>query len=218
MSPNQNNSVTDIKPIPNGQSQNKDRVFQDAKNVRPAARGVEQSKVKKLSPHAVSRDSKEYLVDNLSMLIASGVSVGEALDTIGKEMPSKKVRAVIAEMRNKGFSLEWDVYYPIDAQFNVMASFGFITMHPNLEINATSSTNLGSALNKVKGRNKTIFRPGLGVEYLEKNWGARGRLLWDDTQKLYLNTDRVGATFFNALTPKAFKQTMTFTFGVFYRF
>jgi len=125
---------------------------------------------------------------------------------------------VIAEMRNKGFSLEWDVYYPIDAQFNVMASFGFVTMHPNLEINATSSTNLGSALNKVKGRNKTIFRPGIGVEYLEKNWGARGRLLWDDTQKLYLNTDRVGATFFNALTPKAFKQTMTFTFGVFYRF
>ncbi len=101
MSPNQNSPVTDIKPIGVKPNQNKDQVFKDAKNVRPAARGVEQSKVKKLTPHAVSRDSKEYLVDNLSMLIASGVSVGEALDTIGKEMPSKKVREVIAEMRNK---------------------------------------------------------------------------------------------------------------------
>jgi hypothetical protein len=124
---------------------------------------------------------------------------------------------VIAQMRNKGFSIDWDIYYPLDSKFNIMAIVGFVTMHPKVEIYTAGSTNLGAALRTVSGRNKAIFRLGAGAELVEKNWGARMKFLWDDTQKLYLNVDQVGK-FFPSITKYAFKQAITATFGLFYRF
>lgn len=61
----------------------------------------QKSNVKKLPRGAVSRESKEYFVENLSMLIASGVSIGEALETVATEMPSKRVKKAVIDMAAK---------------------------------------------------------------------------------------------------------------------
>ncbi len=124
---------------------------------------------------------------------------------------------VIGQMRNQGFSFEWDVYYPLDPFFNLMGIIGLVTMHPNIEIQTSPNTNLAQALRTVYGKNKTILRLGIGGDYEQKHWGARGRIFWDQTQSLYVNTDNVGAVF-TTITPEAFKQTCTFTFGVYYKF
>lgn len=57
--------------------------------------------VKKLPRGSVSRESKEYFVENLSMLIASGVAIGEALETVATEMPSKRVKKAVMDMAAK---------------------------------------------------------------------------------------------------------------------
>ena len=62
------------------------------------ATAKDEKKIRKLSRGAASRDSKEYFVENLSMLLSTEVTVSEALTSIAKEMPSRKVKAVLEEM------------------------------------------------------------------------------------------------------------------------
>lgn len=117
MSPNQNNidairmrsdEPTQPQPVPQtGQgapantsqqavTQPKQKKVERAKRITP-----QKSNVKKLPRGAVSRESKEYFVENLSMLIASGVSIGEALETVATEMPSKRVKKAVIDMATK---------------------------------------------------------------------------------------------------------------------
>jgi len=49
----------------------------------------------------ISRESSEYLMDNLSMLISSGVSIGEALESIAHEIPDKRPRQALDQMRRQ---------------------------------------------------------------------------------------------------------------------
>ncbi len=72
----------------------------DKKQQAQAAKQAKsQKKVKKsLSRSAASRDAKEYFVENLSMLLSTEVTVGDAIATISKEMPSKKVKKALEEM------------------------------------------------------------------------------------------------------------------------
>ena len=49
----------------------------------------------------ISRETSEYLVSNLSMLITSGVSIGEALDSVAQELPDKKARKVLKQMEHE---------------------------------------------------------------------------------------------------------------------
>ena len=123
---------------------------------------------------------------------------------------------VFGQMRNKGFSFDWNIYYPLDVNFNLMGIFGLATYHPMIQV-VSDRTALGQAFSRISGRNKTIFRPGVGVEYFNKCWGARARILAPFTQELYVNVDKYGKQIVN-LDKKAFKQTFLFTVGVFYIF
>lgn len=97
---NQNSPHT-VQPAPPAQPPQQQTPPHSKKEVRPLDRPQVGVKVKKLPRGAVSRENKEYFVENLSMLIASGVSVGEALETIGKEMPSRRVKKAIMDMCTK---------------------------------------------------------------------------------------------------------------------
>lgn len=106
MSQNQNN-IDSIKVRPTPQQPQAQP--QQAIATQPKQKKVERAKVitpkkanvKKLPKGAVSRESKEYFVENLSMLIASGVTIGEALVTVASEMPSKKVKKAVIDMATK---------------------------------------------------------------------------------------------------------------------
>jgi len=125
---------------------------------------------------------------------------------------------VTTRLRLKGFSLEWDVYWPLDPNFNLIFISSLVTVHPDITIQSTGSgSDLATALTKVKGRNRTILRLGLGTEYVEKHWGARGRVLWDHTQHLHLEVNDAQAAY-QSLTAKVFKQAITVTVGLFFRF
>lgn len=144
-------------------------------------------------------------------------SQGSAImDSFGS-VPANGDTLVVAQMYTKGFSIEWDVYYPWDPNFNVFGLIGLVSIHPSINITTSGGTNLATALRTVKGNNRTVLRLGCGAEYVEKNWGARGKILWDHTQTLYVNVSRVGNTF-TSITPDAFKQAVLATVGVFYRF
>ncbi len=49
----------------------------------------------------ITHESAEYLMDNLSMLLSAGVSVGEALDSIAKEIPDNRPRKTLLKMRTQ---------------------------------------------------------------------------------------------------------------------
>jgi type II secretory pathway component PulF len=49
----------------------------------------------------LNRETSEYVMESLSMLILSGVTVGEALESIAEEVPNKKIQKTILNMRTK---------------------------------------------------------------------------------------------------------------------
>ncbi len=122
-----------------------------------------------------------------------------------------------ARMAFKGFSIDWDIYYPLDPNFNVYLILGLATMHPHFEFTSPASNNFGTAFNKITGNNRTVPRLGGGMEYVEKNWGARARVIWDYTQKMSLNVTSAQQNF-AALYGRAFQQGILVTVGVFYIF
>ena len=112
MSPNQNNiDAIRVRPADQPEPQSQQSVSLQANNepVQPKQKKVERAKtitpkktnVKRLPRGSVSRESKEYFVENLSMLIASGVTIGEALVTVASEMPSKRVKKAVLDMAAK---------------------------------------------------------------------------------------------------------------------
>lgn len=112
MSPNQNNiDAIRVRPTDQPEPQSQQSVSLQANNeaVQHKQKKVERAKtvtpkktnVKRLPRGSVSRESKEYFVENLSMLIASGVTIGEALVTVASEMPSKRVKKAVLDMAAK---------------------------------------------------------------------------------------------------------------------
>jgi type IV pilus assembly protein PilC len=101
VSPNQNNPTkVDNIAAPSPQdpkSQGKEDKHADIKKNTVAKK----KHVKKLSKYAVSRDTREYFTETLSMLISTGVTVGLSLEIISKEVPNKKVRNAILAIRDK---------------------------------------------------------------------------------------------------------------------
>jgi type IV pilus assembly protein PilC len=55
--------------------------------------------VKKKAFGGISRDTSEYVVESLSMMLLAGVTVGEAIESIANEIPQKKVREQMMKMR-----------------------------------------------------------------------------------------------------------------------
>lgn len=124
---------------------------------------------------------------------------------------------VIGQMRNEGFSFDWDVYFPLDPKFNIMAIVGIVTYQPNIQVYASGGTNLAAILSSVTPKNATMLRLGLGMEYEERHWGMRARVLWDQTQTMTVNVNNSSALQYGVQNDP-FKQAFVFTAGIFYKF
>lgn len=124
---------------------------------------------------------------------------------------------VIAQLENKGFSIDWSAHCFLDPKFNVFAIVGMANYQPKLNILTSENTDLGTALRLVKGHNTNVFRLGVGMEYLECWWGVRARVIWDNTQSMRLDVIEA-QQFFSSISPRAFGQTILVTVGLFYRF
>jgi type IV pilus assembly protein PilC len=72
-----------------------------AKSTESAKAGAKPAKKPAHKPifGGISRESAEYLMDNLSMLMNSGVTVGEALDSLASEMPDQRPKKTLIKMR-----------------------------------------------------------------------------------------------------------------------
>ncbi len=132
---------------------------------------------------------------------------------------------VLSRTHIKGFTADLDIYYALDAKFNIYAVLGFATMHPTISIHATTPAGqtftesfLQDALPTIKGKNTTVPRLGMGVEYIEQLWGIRMRVLWLNTQKLRYNVAVAQADVGNAIGPRPYLQSIQVTAGIFFRF
>lgn len=65
----------------------------------PPPEKVKPKATKKRTFGAISRETSEYIIESLSMLLLAGVTVGEALESISSELPNKKTQQVMADMR-----------------------------------------------------------------------------------------------------------------------
>lgn len=135
----------------------------------------------------------------------------------GLDVDGNGLSATKARMSFKGFSLDWDVYYQLDQNFNVYAIFGLATLHPHFACTAQNDNNFSSAFSLLTGKNYTSPRLGAGMEYVEKNWGARARIIWDYTQKMKLNVTAAQQEFAN-IYARAFQQGVLASVGIFYIF
>ena len=117
----------------------------------------------------------------------------------------------------KGFSADANIYYALDPYFNVFAVLGLATMQESLTVSGTGSTDLAPALSLLSGRNNTVPRLGMGVEYIEKHWGMRSRILWVYTQSVKLNVD-AAQTAYPPIYAHAYLQAVLATVGIFYIF
>lgn len=141
----------------------------------------------------------------------------QAVLTDFNDFPNNGITATVARTQYKGFNFDANFYIPLDPKFNLNLVIGAQTLHPNLQITATGTTNLANAMNVIKGRNYTALRLGGGFEYVETHWGARGRIMWIDTRGMTLNIENA-QSFFPQITKYAFNQTLGVNIGVFYMF
>lgn len=125
--------------------------------------------------------------------------------------------SAVSKVKNKGFSAEWNVYFGLKPNLEIFSILGFVTLHSELTISSNSGTDLANALVRVRGRNKTFLRLGLGSKYAFKNWGMRAKLVWDDKQNLYLNTNNA-QNIFATIDRKAYKQGVGLILGMYYIF
>jgi hypothetical protein len=123
----------------------------------------------------------------------------------------------VGQMRNEGFSFDWDLYFPLDPKFNFMGTIALVTYHPNMVIYTSGGTNLAAILGSVTPKNQVALRLGVGLEYEERHWGARARVLWDQTQTIYVNLNNSNAATYGVQNDP-FKQAVTVTGGIFYIF
>jgi hypothetical protein len=129
------------------------------------------------------------------------------------------ITATIARTSFKGFSLDWDIYYALDPEFNIYAVLGFVTMHETLTVSATGSSDLAPAISLLKGKNSTVPRLGMGVEYVQQHWGLRSRLLWVYTQNVKLDVAAAQAKDpSHNIYANAYLQAVEATVGIFYIF
>lgn len=149
--------------------------------------------------HTIRRSQAQSNVSEFEGQVASG-------DTL-----------VIAQLENKGFSIDWTAHCFLDPKFNVFAIVGMANYQPQLTIIPSDGTDLGDALRLVSGHNTNVFRLGVGMEYLECWWGVRARVIWDNTQSMRLNVLEA-QQIFSSISPRAFGQTILVTVGLFYRF
>lgn len=56
-------------------------------------------KTKQKAFGGISRDTSEYVIESLSMLLLSGVTVGDAIESISAEIPKKSVRDIMKKMQ-----------------------------------------------------------------------------------------------------------------------
>ncbi len=128
------------------------------------------------------------------------------------------VASSISRTSFKGFSFDWNAYYKLDPEFNVLASLGLVTMHETLTNSATGAQPLSTAIGTITGRNTTVPRLGGGAEYIYNNhWGLRSRIFWVYTQNIKLNVSAAQTTDPGHNFPsKAYLQAVEATVGVFY--
>lgn len=74
----------------------------EAKVEKPTGPAPEKKRkhTKKKTFGGMNRDTSEYVIESLSMLLLAGVTVGEAIDSIAGEIPQKGAREAMMEMRN----------------------------------------------------------------------------------------------------------------------
>ncbi|MDQ5972431.1 MAG: type pilus assembly protein PilC [Patescibacteria group bacterium] len=64
------------------------------------AEKVKRKHTKKKAFGGINRDTSEYIIESLSMLLLAGVTVGEAIDSIAKEIPQKGPRETMMRMKD----------------------------------------------------------------------------------------------------------------------
>ncbi len=71
-----------------------------ADNSGPPPEKVKPKPTKRKAFGGISRDTAEYVIESLSMLLLSGVTVGEAIASISAEIPKKQTREIMLQMQN----------------------------------------------------------------------------------------------------------------------
>jgi type IV pilus assembly protein PilC len=56
-------------------------------------------RTKKRTFGGISRDTSEYIIESMSMMLLAGVTVGEAIESIAAEIPQKPIRQILQSMR-----------------------------------------------------------------------------------------------------------------------
>lgn len=131
--------------------------------------------------------------------------------------PSNGLTETHFNIKRSGFTLDFDIYKEFDKEFNGYLIIGLATVHTQVDIAILDqiATDLGTSLKTITGKNRAVFRLGLGVEYIQERWGARARLVWEANSNERFNVDNVASNF--TITDKPYINGTTFNVGIFVR-
>lgn len=101
------NVMTEVtKPMPAAKAEppvpdeiRTDPISKPAPDNGPPPEPEKPAKTKQRVFGGISRDTSEYIIESLSMLLLSGVTVGDAIQSISAEIPKKQTREIMAQMQ-----------------------------------------------------------------------------------------------------------------------
>ena len=121
-----------------------------------------------------------------------------------------------ATVKRRGFLLDFLGYLPLDPQFSGVGSVGVMSAKHDFSIKSTNGTNLATGFNSVTGKNAMFPRLGIGGEFIEKFYGVRGMVHWENTARLKINIDSMSG--FPNTPDKPYKNGLSASLTVFYKF
>jgi opacity protein-like surface antigen len=137
----------------------------------------------------------------------------------------------------RGIHLDLNVYYPLSDCWDIVGSMGAGVIKPKITLSVLSNTlpktnptlsntpglfpNDAIALASTKGKTKTVFRIGLGSQYmLSEAVGIRANLRWESTTSLRVdgNYQFQQSSLNTTGLRKIFINTASLSVGVSYKF
>lgn len=136
---------------------------------------------------------------------------------LGSTVPAGGINNIRMKSRTSNWDLDLNGYYPLMNQVDLMATVGVARKRAELDGSETpqiAGTTIDESVRNATAKRKYIYRLGFGGEYTENSFVLRGRLLWENTSRLRLQSEGLGA---NAPT-KAFQNGFGVSLGVHYKF
>ena len=118
------------------------------------------------------------------------------------------------QLRYKSWHMDLNIICPNEKTLALLAIFGAAYTKPNVAF----ESNLGNLnlITSVYGKTRLVPRVGAGIQFSNKVFGIRSKIMWENTARLKFDVATLN-TIFPKVTDQPFKSSYSWSLGIFFK-